>query len=153
MSLYYFLQVTVFGKTISYSTIKAQAQVAMPILEVLSNSDLKITDKQTEGECNFSIRNYNEKGKITEVGLQYIVSIKDTIDSKQKETITYELYKNGQKIELNNQATQKMILGKDKKQDDQYTLKIKYDKDKSTEMGNILDAVQIQVHSEQEQKI
>ena len=36
------------------------------------------------------------------------------------------------------------------KQEDKYTLKVKYDKTKSTEMGDILEKIQIQVHSEQQ---
>ena len=85
------------GKSISRITIKGQAQIAKPILEVLSNSNLKITDNENEGECNFSVRNYDEKGKITEVNLQYVVTIKDTINQNFKDTIIFELYKNGEK--------------------------------------------------------
>ena len=138
------------GKSISRITIKGQAQIAKPMLEVLSNSNLKITDNENEGECNFSVRNYDEKGKITEVNLQYVVTIKDTINQNFKDTIIFELYKNGEKIDLENQATQKMVMTNKNKQEDKYTLKVKYDKTKSTEMGDILEKIQIQVHSEQQ---
>lgn len=138
------------GKSISQTTIKAQGNLAKPIIEVISNSNLKITDSENEGECNFVVRNYDEKGKITEVNLQYTVEIKDKIDEKLKDTVTYELYKNGEKIELQNQTTPAIKLENKKQQEDKYILKVKYDKTKSQEMSNILDTIQIQIHSEQE---
>ncbi len=138
------------GKTISQTTIQGKLSLARPIIEVISDSNLKITDIENEGECNFSIRNYDEKGKKTEVNLQYTVEIKDSIDSKLKDTITYELYKNGDKVELQNQISPLMKLTNKSQKEDKYTLKVKYDKTKSTQMNDILEKIQIQVHSEQE---
>ncbi len=137
------------GKSIMQINIKSQAQIAKPILEVVSNSNLEITDTIEEGECSFTVRNYNVKGEITETDLQYIVTVKDTISEKLKKTVIYELYKNGQKIELQNQATKMMRLTNKIKQEDKYSLKVKYDKQASTEMTDILGKIQVQVHSEQ----
>ncbi len=137
------------GKTINQTTIKGEAAFAQPVLEVLSDSDIKITDAQSEGECSFVVRNYNKDNKKTEVGLQYTVQIIDTLSPNLKNTIQYELYKNGNIVELKNGLTSKMEMTNQKNQEDTYTLKIKYDKNQSLEMGDILDKVQIQVHSEQ----
>ena len=138
------------GKTMNQTTIKAKGSFAKPIIEVISDSNLKITDNENQGECVFLIRNYDKKGKTTEVNLQYTVEIKDSIDEKLKDTISFELYKNGDKIELQNQTTPLMKLAVKQQQEDRYILKIKYDKTKSTQMNDILDKIQIQVHSEQQ---
>ena len=137
------------GKSIMQINIKSQAQIARPILEVISNSNLEITDAIEEGECSFIVRNYNARGEVTETDLEYIVTVKDTISEKLKKTVIYELYKNGQKIELQNQMTKIMKLTDMRKQEDEYKLKVKYDRQASTEMTNILGKIQVQVHSEQ----
>ncbi len=131
------------------TTITTQARIAKPILEVISSPNIEITDISNEGEYNFSIRNYDEKNNITEVDLKYIITIKDTIDKNLKDTVKFELYKNGKRVELNNQSSKIMEMKNSKKQEDKYKLKVKYDKNESTVMGDILDNVQIQVHSEQ----
>ena len=138
------------GKTMNQTTIKAKSSFAKPIIEVISDSNLKITDNENQGECVFLVRNYDNKGKTTEVNLQYTVEIKDSIDEKLKDTISFELYKNGDKVELQNQTTPLMKLAVKQQQEDRYILKIKYDKTKSTQMNDILDKIQIQVHSEQQ---
>ena len=138
------------GKTMNQTIIKGQAQIAQPIIEIISNSKLTMADTNPEGECEFSVRNYTTEGKVTETNLQYNIAIKDTIDETVKDTVTFELYKNGKKLNLQNQTTEMMQLTNQKKQEDQYKLKVKYDKQKSNVMGDILDKVQIQVHSEQE---
>ena len=53
------------------------------------------------------VRNYNNEGKITDVKMKYVINIEDTIDEKLKDTIKYELYKNGNKIVLNKNSTEK----------------------------------------------
>ena len=58
--------------------------------------------------------------------LLYTIKIQDTIEEKLKNTIKYELYKNGNKIELQKNETTKMELTNKEQQEDKYQLKIVY---------------------------
>ena len=82
--------------------------------------------------------------------MRYVIIIQDTIDSKLKDTIKYELYKNGNKIDLKDESTDKMDLVNNKQQEDKYELKIFYDKGASNFMQDIMEKIQIKVHSEQQ---
>ena len=130
------------GKSITQVTIKGNTQIANPIIEVESNPKINITDEQQEGTYNFYVRNYKNTGKITDVKIIYTIKIQDTIEEKLKNTIKYELYKNGNKIELTNKE----------QQEDKYQLKIVYNKNASNIMQDIMEKIQIQVHSEQTNK-
>ena len=136
------------GKSITNSIIQAKTEVAEPILKVVSNPKVDITATQNEGTYTFYVRNFDENGKTSEVDLNYDVEISSCLEK----TIQMELYKNGEKIELTNNQTEKLKLPKQNKQEDKYELKIKYNKDGSNEMKDILDKIQVQVHSEQAKK-
>ena len=56
--------------------------------------------------------------------MKYVINIEDTIDEKLKDTIKYELYKNGNKIVLNKNSTEKMEMPNNKQQEDIYEIKI-----------------------------
>lgn len=120
--------------------------------EVESNPKINITDEQQEGTYNFYVRNYKNTGKITDVKIIYTIKIQDTIEEKIKNTIKYELYKNGNKIELQKNETTKMELTNKEQQEDKYQLKIVYNKNASNIMQDIMEKIQIQVHSEQANK-
>ena len=117
--------------------------------EVRSDPAVDIIDTKTEGIYNFYIRNYNENGKISDVKVKYMIEIKDNINKKLKNTINYELYKNNQKIEMTNNISNMMEFSNNKMQEDKYQLKIKYNKNASRYMKDILDKIQIKIHSEQ----
>ncbi len=144
-----FLTGASFGKSINTILIKYKGDIAKPILEVRSDPALDIIDTKTEGIYNFYVRNYDENGKISDVKVKYMLEIKDNIHSKLKNTISYELYKNNQKIEMLNNVTNMMEIPNNKLQEDKYQLKIKYDKNASRYMKDILDKIQIKIHSEQ----
>ena len=131
-------------------SLNGKAEIANPIVEVYSNPKINITDENQQGIYTFFVRNYNEDGKITDVKMRYVIIIQDTIDSKLKDTIKYELYKNGNKIDLKDESTAKMDLVNNKQQEDKYELKIFYDKDASNFMQDIMEKIQIKVHSEQQ---
>ena len=109
-----------------------------------------MTDENQEGRYTFFVRNYNSDGKISDTKIMYIVTIKDTIKENLRDTIKFELYKNENKIDLNNMSTSKMQLENNKMQEDKYELRILYDKDASNFMQDILEKIQVQVHSEQQ---
>lgn len=138
------------GKSITESFIKANTSVAEPILVVDSDPSIDITATKKEGTYRFYVKNYepDQTGKITETNLRYWVEIKSTVTDP---TISYELYKNGEQILLNeNKTTEVQEMNRQKKQQDTYELKIKYEKEKSTQMQDILEKIQIKVHSEQQ---
>lgn len=141
------------GKSINEILINYQAEIAQPILEVRSNPSIDITDTETEGSYTFYVRNYDENGKKSDVDIQYLVEIQDTIDERLKNTMNYELYKNGQKIEIKEQKTNLMEIPHQNLQEDTYVLKIKYNKDASRYQKDMLDKIQIKIHSQQVKNI
>ena len=144
-----FLTGASIGKSINSILIKYKGEIGEPILEVRSNPAVDIIDTKTEGTYNFYIRNYNENGKVSDVKVRYMIEIKDNINKKLKSTINYELYKNNKKIEMTNNTSSMMEIPNNKMQEDKYELKIKYNKNASRYMKDILDKIQIKIHSEQ----
>ena len=140
------------GKNSGQLFLNGNTEIANPIIEVESNPKINITDENQQGIYKFLVRNYNNEGKITDVKMKYVINIEDTIDEKLKDTIKYELYKNGNKIELQKNETTKMELTNKEQQEDKYQLKIVYNKNASNIMQDIMEKIQIQVHSEQANK-
>ena len=137
------------GKNSGQLFLNGNTEIANPIIEVESNPKINITDENQQGIYKFLVRNYNNEGKITDVKMKYVINIEDTIDEKLKDTIKYELYKNGNKIVLNKNCTEKMEMPNNKQQEDIYELKIFYDKVASSFMKDIVEKIQIKIHSEQ----
>ena len=135
------------GKNSGQLFLNGNTEIANPIIEVESNPKINITDENQQGIYKFLVRNYNNEGKITDVKMKYVINIEDTIDEKLKDTIKYELYKNGNKIVLNKNSTEKMEMPNNKQQEDIYELKIFYDKVASSFMKDIVEKIQIKIHS------
>ena len=133
------------GKSITEIIIKSRLEVATPILEVISNPKIDVTAINNVGEYRFDVVNYKEE-QVSEVNLRYFIEIKANVD----DSVKFYLYKNGQEIKLENLCSDYITSEKGKKQDDNYVLKIVYDKTKSVDMNDILEKVQIKIHSEQE---
>ena len=131
------------GKNSGQLFLNGNTEIANPIIEVESNPKINITDENQRGIYKFLVRNYNNEGKITDVKMKYVINIEDTIDEKLKDTIKYELYKNGNKIVLNKNSTEKMEMPNNKQQEDIYELKIFYDKVASSFMKDIVEKIQI----------
>ena len=112
------------GKGISDTIITTKAKIAEPILVVDSNEQVSITGTQNKGYYNFKVKNYDE-------------------------TIIYNIYKDNEKIPMTNNKTGNLIMTKDEKQEHNYKLEIVYDKTKSTSLSDIVENIQIKVHSEQ----
>ena len=85
-----------FGKILGES----KTEIAEPVF-VLENTDKKIVDNSNqEVDYYFKVKNYNNSS-INEVNLKYILEITPI----QDKAITLTLYKDNQKIDLNNQKT------------------------------------------------
>lgn len=133
------------GKEYSDTKIETNAKIAEPILIVENNPMIEINGKKEKEYYNFKVKNYKENGEITQIDLQYNIEI----ITKTEESISFKLYKQGEEIPLENNKTENVKLTKDKIQEDEYRLEIIYDKNKSNSTKDILQEVQIKVHSEQ----
>ena len=135
------------AKSIEDYVINAKAQIAEPILIVENNPAIDITETKNYGEYIFKIKNYNDQGKLSECDLKYYIEILTKLDN----SINIELYQGENKIELHNNKNRILWkLKKNQKEDREYKIKVTYDNE-NTEVGNdILEKIQIKVHTEQE---
>lgn len=134
------------AKCIDEYIIKGRMKIAEPILEIENNPIINITESQKYGEYIFKIRNYNNKEKITETDLKYYIEISPKLDS----SIDFELYQNEDEIKLTDNKTEYIKISKDQKEEREYKIKITYDKNNTVEVGDILEQIQVKVHTEQE---
>ena len=134
------------AKCIDEYIIKGRMKIAEPILEIENNPIINITESQKYGEYIFKIRNYNNKEKITETDLKYYIEISPKLDS----SIDLELYQNEDEIKLTDNKTEYIKISKDQKEEREYKIKITYDKNNTVEVGDILEQIQVKVHTEQE---
>lgn len=133
------------AKVIDEIIIRGQAEIAEPILVIENNPSVDITAVNNYGTYTFKIKNYNDTNKITETDLKYYIEILSNID----DSVNIELYQEKNKIELNNNKTDYILISKEGKQEREYKLVIKYDKDKSRNITDILEKIQVKVHTEQ----
>ena len=108
-------------------------------------SKCQIIIESIKTACYFYQKNHRENGETTQVDLTYYIEIL----SKTDETISFKLYKEGKEIALHDNKTENMKMPKGEMQEDYYKLEIVYDKTKSKSIEDILQDVQIKVHSEQ----
>lgn len=132
------------GKSFSEIKINSLADISKPIIIVDSNEKINVTAEKNIGEYHFSIQNYNEN-EINEALLHYKIEIIANVD----ETITFELYKNNEQIKIDKNVTDYIDIGKNKKEKHDYKLKIIYDKNKSENIYDIIEKIQVKVHTEQ----
>ncbi len=135
----------VYGEYSESKTIKVSTQVAKPILIMEEENKIYIDDNNNEAEYKFKVKNYNEKGKITDVQMFYTIQIIANTD----ETIKYSLYKDEQKIDLIENSTNKIKIGKDKKEEQHYVLKVKYEKTKNENKEDLNEDIKIKLKAEQ----
>lgn len=134
-----------FGKMMYNGILKNRVEIAKPILEVEKNSEVIITEENRKGEYEFKVKNYNTSEEISEVDLKYYIEI---LEENLDKAIQFELYKENEKMELQDNKTNEIYLTKNEKQEHLYKLKVEYNADKNT-VGDILKDIQIKVHSEQ----
>lgn len=133
------------GKEASSTTIETNAKIAEPILVVENNPIVEVNGKKQKEYYEFKVKNYKENGEVTQIDLAYYIEIL----SKTEAAISFKLYKNNQEIPLENNKTADMKLEKENQQEDDYRLEIIYDKTKNQSIEDIIQEVQIKVHSEQ----
>ena len=133
------------AKTLEDIIIKSNAQIAEPIFIIENNPSVDITAANNNGIYTFKIKNYNEENKITETDLKYYIEILSNLDS----SINIEVYQNDNKINFENNRTEYMKISKDKKEEIEYKIKITYDKNKSNNINDIMEKIQVNVHTEQ----
>lgn len=133
------------GKEHSNINVETNAQIAQPILLVENSPIVEINGKKQREYYNFKVKNYKENGEVTQIDLQYYIEI----ITKTEETISFKLYKEEQEIPLENNKTANIKVEKAKAKEDNYKLEIIYDKEKNKNTADILQDVQIKVHSEQ----
>ena len=135
----------VYAKYIQYVELKSSTEIAKPVFIVEGTEQSKINSINNIGYYEFYVRNYNET-EISDIGFNYIIEVV----SKQDKSITFELYRGDENIVLENLKTEKMYIGANEKIEQKYKLKVTYNKDLNEIGKDILQEVQIKVHSEQE---
>ena len=133
------------GKAISNTQIKGNANVAEPIIVVENNPEIQLTAINNQGHYDFIIKNYEKNGKITQIDIKYNIEILNKVD----DAILIKLFKNNEEIEIKNNKSEYFILTKEGKKQDEFRLEVKYDKTKTTSIEDIIQNIQIKVHSEQ----
>lgn len=133
------------GKQMSNTKIKTNSEIAKPILIVENNPSIDITNKNNKGYYDFKIKNYNELDEINEIELRYNIEILN----EENKAINFKLYKGEEELLLEKNKTKDMIIKKNEKQEENYKLEIIYDKNLVNSLEDIIQNVQIKVHSEQ----
>lgn len=133
------------GKQMSNTKINTNSEIAKPILIVENNAAIDITNKNNKGYYDFKIKNYNELGEINEIELRYNIEILN----EENKAIKFKLYKGEEEVLLEKNKTKDMIIKKNEKQEENYKLEITYDKNLVSSLEDIIQNVQIKVHSEQ----
>lgn len=131
-----------YNKEISSSS---STEVAKPIFVVEGDSNILI-DGISDKTYSFNVKNYDDTG-ISEVDLDYYIEIENNSDADLK----FELTKDGRTVNLTNNKTNKISLSGLTKQDDTYSLKIKYTNNLAI-TNDISGNVQIKVEAVQADK-
>lgn len=134
-----------FAKSVESVMIKATSQIAEPILVVENNPSLDITAINNEGTYNFTIKNYNENDKTTDVKLRYYIEVLSNVD----EAVNIKLYEDENEIELSDNKTEYIEVSNKEKEEKQYQIKVKYDQSESESVSEIMEKIQVKIHTEQ----
>ena len=138
------------GKGYSKNDINGNTEIAKPIIQVENGNSLEINNQNKEGIYEFKVKNYNNNGEITQVDMEYYVEILDDLSNKG---IDIKLLKDDEEIEINENKTEKYLLTKEGMQEDNYKLELKYDENKNISIEDVVEQLQIKVHSEQKQEV
>ena len=136
----------IYAKYIDTIILKSETQIAKPIFIVEGTEISKINSINNVGYYDFYVKNYDENN-ISEIGFYYVIEVVTELN----ECIKFELYKGDEQIELKDLKTNEMYIGANEKIEEKYRLKIIYDKNLNSIGKDILQEVQIKVHSEQEE--
>ena len=134
----------VFAKYNTLEILKSSTEIAKPIFEVHGTESSKISAINNIGYYEFSIKNFNETG-VSEIGFLYTIEVVADVD----ESIKFELYNENKEIELKNLKSEQLSIQANKSISQKYKLKVIYDNSLGEKGKDILQEVQIKVHSEQ----
>lgn len=121
------------------------AEIAKTVFIVDGAQNIQIDGKE-DTIYAFEIKNFDETG-VNQVGLNYDIAIVNHSEAD----LEFELMKNGELIELNEDTTNLFYLGSYERQIDKYELKIKYHH-QPTIISDIEGNVQIKAQATQAQK-
>lgn len=133
------------GKYFNKTKINVNSGVAIPIIKLEGEQKLIINNNQKNKVYNLAVKNYDENEQITQVELEYYIEI----ISKKNDDINFKIYKEEKELNINNNKTEKFLLTKENKQQDNYKIEILLNKKISED---ILQNVEIKVYSEQKNK-
>lgn len=133
------------GKYFNKTKINVNSGVAIPIIKLEGEQKLIINNNQENKVYNLAVKNYDENEQITQVELEYYIEI----ISKKNDDINFKIYKEEKELNINNNKTEKFLLTKENKQQDNYKIEILLNKKISED---ILQNVKIKVYSEQKDK-
>lgn len=133
------------GKYFNKTKINVNSGVAIPIIKLEGEQKLIINNNQGNKVYNLAVKNYDENEQITQVELEYYIEI----ISKKNDDINFKIYKEEKELNINNNKTEKFLLTKENKQQDNYKIEILLNKKISED---ILQNIEIKVYSEQKNK-
>lgn len=133
------------GKYFNKTKINVNSGVAIPIIKLEGEQKLIINNNQENKVYNLAVKNYDENEQITQVELEYYIEI----ITKKNDDINFKIYKEEKELNINNNKTEKFLLTKENKQQDNYKIEILLNKKISED---ILQNIEIKVYSEQKNK-
>lgn len=136
-----------FAKYNTSEKLSSSIEIAKPIFIVEGKETTKISAIQNIGYYEFSVKNYDETN-ISKTGFLYTIEI----ITKTDEAIQFELYKEDEQIELKDLKTEELFIVGNEQTEQKYKLKVTYDNTKGNKEKDILEDIQVKIHSEQEQK-
>ena len=133
------------GKYFNKTKINVNSGVSIPIIKLEGEQKLIINNNQENKVYNLAVKNYDENEQITQVELEYYIEI----ISKKNDDINFKIYKEEKELNIINNKTEKFLLTKENKQQDNYKIEIILNKKISED---ILQNIEIKVYSEQKNK-
>ena len=142
--LFLFFSGKSFSKYKNDITSRSMLSLKKPIFVVNGADDIKIDGIQ-DATYKYSVSNYKDN-EVSEADLDYYINI----ENNSKADLEFELTKDNEKIELNNNQSNLISLSSFNKQEDEYLLKVKYNNNPAIE-ENIAGNIQIKVEAVQAQ--
>lgn len=133
------------AKNIEEVIINSGTQVAEPILIIENNPSIDITATKNHGIYSFKVKNYNNQNKISDVDMKYYIQILLNTD----ESIDFKLYQDNKQINLKDNKTDYIKMPKEEMISREYKIEITYDKNKNISVNDIIQKIQVKIHSEQ----
>ena len=133
------------AKNIEGVIINSGTQVAEPILIIENNPSIDITATKNHGIYSFKVKNYDNQNKISDVDMKYYIQILSNTD----ESIDFKLYQDNKQINLKDNKTDYIKMSKEEMISREYKIEITYDKNKNISVNDIIQKIQVKIHSEQ----